>query len=538
VPPDVTAQRSPPSPRDRRLAGVRLVRTGFALVIAAAVAACGGDDTSAPGSAAGDALAYLPKDAGIVVLVSTDFGNEQWERFDRQIFRRFGQGSLENALEEAVEGEGNLSYEEDVKPLLGNDLVFGTLGEAGELVDDDGGDGGFVAALEVSDGDRAENALEKGGFQRTGEASGATLYRMNEDQVAAVEGDVVVGAEDEETLRRALEVRDGADHLTDDDLEEKLVDLPEDALVRAFGDLEDVGGIEELSEFKSLPWVAAVRSFAAAVSMPEDDAVHIDAALVTDPSGLDEGDLPLATGEEAPEVVLREDEISGGNRDQSRTTVFLLRALRAGYPDSRFVRAVAEVERELGIDFEEEILRQFNGPSASYVSTDGRVFAARSAVRDPEALRGVLPRIAPHLPALIEGLQGLQSEGMALLFLIAPDAPAAMPLRAVRVDPPATEDGFFRVSGLTGEGPSQLYFNVVGDVFVVASDEQRAREIAEADTVAVEGARGAGVIRVDLAELDRQETAFFFVPIGARELVASLEASVERLRARVRIVLE
>jgi hypothetical protein len=28
------------------------------------------------------------------------------------------------------------------------------------------------------------------------------------------------------------------------------------------------------------------------------------------------------------------------------------------------------------------------------------------------------------------------------------------------------------------------------------------------------------------------------VPIGARELVASVEASVERLRARVRIVLE
>jgi hypothetical protein len=236
--------------------------------------------------------------------------------------------------------------------------------------------------------------------------------------------------------------------------------------------------------------------------------------------------------------VLRKDEISGANRDQSRTTVFLLRALRAGYPDSRFVRAVAAVERELGIDFEQEILRQFNGPSASYVSSDGRVFAARSEVRDPEALRRVLPRIAPHLPALIEGLQGLQSEGMALLFLFAPDAPAAAPLRAVRVDPPASEDGFFRVSGLTGEGPSELYFNVVGDVFVVASDEQRAREIAEADTVAAEGAQGAGVLRVDLAELDREETAFFFVPIGARELVASLEASVDRLRARVRIVLE
>jgi hypothetical protein len=72
---------------------------------------------------------------------------------------------------------------------------------------------------------------------------------------------------------------------------------------------------------------------------------------------------------------------------------------------------------------------------------------------------------------------------------------------------------------------------------VVASDEERAREIAKADTVAVEGARGAGVIRVDLTELDREE-AMFFLPIGASELVASVEASVERLRARVRIALE
>ena len=512
---------------------MRCVTTALALLLAATAAACGGD-TAAP-SAAGDALGYLPKDAGLVVLAPTDFESEQWERFDRQIFRRFGQGSLENALEQAVEREG-LSYEEDVKPLLGNDLVFGTLGETGDLVGGDG-DRAFVTALEVTDADRARGTLEKAGFERLGEESGAVLYGNGDGEVAAVEGDVVVGAEDEETLRRALAIRDGGEALTAEDVEAKLVDLPDDALVRAFGDVEDLGGSEQLSKFRSVPWVAAIRSFGVVVSMPEDDALNVDAAVVTDPDGLEAEDLPLAVGDEAPEIVPREDEISGGNRDQSRTTVFLLRALRTAYPDSRFVRAVADIESELGIDFEQEILRQFNGPSASYVSSDGSIFAARSEVRDPEALRNVLPKIAPHLPALIEGLQGLQSEGMALLFLLAPDAPAAAPLERVRVDPPPTDDGFYRVSGLTGDGPSELYFNVVDDLFVVASDEQRAREIAGADTVAVDGARGAGVLRVDLTELDRAE-AGFLVPIGARELVASVEASLERLRVRVRIALE
>ena len=518
---------------------MRCAVTACAFLLAVAAAACGGDDTAAPGSAAGDALAYLPKDAGVVVLVSTDFEDEQWQRFDRQIFRTFGQGSLENTLEEAVEGEGSVSYEDDVKPLLGNDVVLGTLGEAGDLTGDDDGENGdgFVGALEVTDGDEAESALEKGGFERTGEESGAVLYRNDEGEVAAVEGDVVVVAQDRETLVHALTIRDDGEGLTEDDLDEKLVDLPEDVLVRAFGDLENLGGIEQLARFRNVPWVAAVRSFGLTVSLPEDDALNLDAAVVTDPDALEEEDLPLASGEAAPEVVTREDEISGANRDQSRTTVFLLRALRAGYPDSRFVRAVDKIEEELGIDFEREILRQFDGPSASYVSADGSVFAARSEIRDPDALRTVLPRIAPHLPALIEGLQGLQSEGMALLFLFAPDAPAAAPLQGVSVDPPATEDGFYRVSGLTGDGPSELYFNVVGDVFVVASDEQRAREIAAADTVAVEGARGAGVLRADLTELDRGQ-GFVFLPIVARELVASVEASVERLRVRVRVAFE
>jgi hypothetical protein len=519
---------------------MRRAATACALLLVAAAAGCGGDDTAAPGSAAGDALGYLPKDAGVVALVSTDFESEQWQRFDRHIFRAFGQGSLENTLEEGIEGEGNVSYEDDVKPLLGNDAVFGTLGEVGDLAGDDGGGengDGFVGALEVTDGDQAGSALEKTGFERTGEESGAVLYRNDEGEVVAVEGDVVVVAQDRETLVHALTIRDDGEGLTEDDLDEKLADLPEDVLIRAFGDIEDLGGIEELARFRSVPWVAAVRSFAVTVSLPEDDALNLDAAVVTDPDTLEEEDLPLATGEEAPEIVTREDEVSGANRNQSRTTVFLLRALRAGYPDSRFVRAVDKIEEELGIDFEQEILRQFDGPSASYVSADGSVFAARSEIRDPDALRTVLPRIAPHLPALTEGLQGLQSEGMALLFLLAPDAPAAAPLQGVSVEPPATEDGFYRVSGLTGEGPSELYFNVVGDVFVVASDEQRAREIAGADTVAVEGARGAGVIRVDLTELDRGQR-FVFFPIAARELVASVEASLERLRVRVRVALE
>ena len=295
--------------------------------------------------------------------------------------------------------------------------------------------------------------------------------------------------------------------------------------MRAFGTLDGLEAQEELRRFAGL--LEPLESWRAAVRFQGDD-LEVDIAVGLDDELVEADDLPVVTGEDSPEIVPRDTEISGGNRNQSQTTVFLLRAVQAAYPDSRFVRAVDALDEDLGISFEEEILRQFNGPSASYVSPDGRIFAARSEVRDPEALRRMLPRIAPHLPALAEGLQGLQSEGMALLFLFAPDAPAATPMTGVQVDPPATPDGLYRISGLTGDGPSGVHLGLVGDVFVVASDEQRAREIAEADTGPPKGAKGAGVLRADLAKLEPGPRRFLPFPLEGKELVASLEASTDR----------
>jgi hypothetical protein len=145
--------------------------------------------------------------------------------------------------------------------------------------------------------------------------------------------------------------------------------------------------------------------------------------------------------------------------------------------------------------------------------------------------------LAPRLPALIEGLQGLESEGLALLFLFAPDAPiAATRLAQVNVEEPADDDDFYHVSGLTGDGPSDLYFGVVDDNFVVASDEESARAIADEETIEADGAQGAGVLRADLAALaDEAEERFGFPADSFSELVGSLEASEERLRARLRV---
>ena len=292
----------------------------------------------------------------------------------------------------------------------------------------------------------------------------------------------------------------------------------------------------------TLPWFAALRTVGVTASFQEDELLVVDVALNTDAGDLDEDDLPLATGEESPEVASRDDVIVSANRDQSRTTVFLLRAARAAFPDSRFVQAVDDLEQELGIDFEDEILKQFNGPSASALEFDGQTFAARSEVRDPDRLREQLLVLAPRLPELVQGLEGLRSQGLAFLLLLAPDAVAStQPLDDVQVDLPDGPDDLYHVSGLTGDGPSDVYFGLVGDVFVIASEEERARAIAEEPTEPVDGAHGAAVVRFDLREGGRDLLERFGLGFDTEvvigEVVGSLEASTERLHATLRVEL-
>jgi Protein of unknown function (DUF3352) len=513
------------------------------LVMVAVVASGCGSSGDAGSRSAGDALAYLPADAATVLLVSTDVDGEQWEEVDEHILRRLlaEESDREVSLDEYAEktfSEIGLDWQDDVKPLLGNDIAIGISGDPLSF-DVSVGESALVAALDTR-GDDIDEVLEKADLRPQGEMSGATLYRYEDrdEPGVAVEDGVLVIADDQEGLREALARRDSADGLDEETVQEALADLPSDSPLRGFGTLEGLAEQEPFRRFADVGFLQVLETWAVAVRFQQEE-LKAEIAVRLDEERIEEEDLPVVTGEESPEIVPRDTEISGGNLNQSQTTAFLLRAVQAAYPNSRFVRAVDALDEDLDISFEEEILRQFNGPSASYVSPDGRTFAARSEVRDPEALRKLLPRIAPRLPALVEGLQGLQSEGMALLFLLAPDAPAAMPMQGVKVDPPETPDGLYRISGLTGNGPAELHLGLIGDVFVVASDEQRAREIAAADTEPAEGAQGAGVLRADFAKISRDLGNFLFLfPLEGKELVASLEASTGELRARVRIELD
>jgi hypothetical protein len=148
-------------------------------------------------------------------------------------------------------------------------------------------------------------------------------------------------------------------------------------------------------------------------------------------------------------------------------------------------------------------------------------------------MAALLKRLAPRLPRLVADLQALGSKGLSTLFLFAPDAPVAtrefsaggITLRTLR-------DGLYSIEGLGPPSPPRVVFGLLGGVFVVASDEAGAREMAAAPVTAPPvGLSGASVMRGELADLP--------VPLQLDDSVhgeatGSLDATPSRLLGRLR----
>jgi hypothetical protein len=299
---------------------------------------------------------------------------------------------------------------------------------------------------------------------------------------------------------------------------------------------------------RKVKWVNALGTGGLTVS-GSGGAVIVDAAANTDAGALRDVDLPFPPGAPATEVPVRPDTVDSGSANQSQTTTFLLDVLRAWRPAGRFAHDVATVERKRGIDFDKEVLRQFDGPSSSALAADGS-FGARSTVRDPKRMERTLREVAPDVPRLAQDLDPLRTEGLALLLLFAPDAPVGTSVLGnsqVTVERIAGERALYRMANLdrdpggsggqTGVGPDEIVFGLLGDAFVVASDEAQARAAAGQRTAPVPGTRGASVMhwRANGALRGLGERALGFDPGPRAEMTAGVQAGRGRLRATARL---
>jgi hypothetical protein len=496
------------------------VRRLLALVLVASsvLAACGSDDGGGESGTVAEAveeqLGYVDPESALVVALDMRYEGENWESLrgiaDRVLEETRGvvepesRGDVPEDAEAGlaeVLGSWNLNFEDDLRPHLTGHLVIGMV-----LEPDPGDPEEKTVLVYRSDQDDLREVVEKVlDNSRLRPVPGRDEVVVSEEGIAVVGDDTLVGADSREDALAAIERAEAGRGFAPEllDAAEQGAGIPDPLLLttatpdigRAFFDGEDVERARA-----EVPYLSAVERIDFALDVSED-GVAARGQVVTTAAQLTEEQLPLGPAGEV-ELPVAQDAIAGGSLDQSRITTFAASLARSLFADSDFVAAVEETERELGIRFEDEVLRQFDCPSVSVFEPEGAAalgtagrFSARSCVRDPERMRELLPELAPRLPRILRALRGLSGEGLMGLLMLAPDAPLSPGFMLLQVGvQPLGEGGpdeqLYEVSGLresdTGEevfaGPDRVVFGMIGDDFVVGSDRQAAREAATLET--------------------------------------------------------
>ncbi len=483
------------------------------------VPACGDDgDAASPLDAA---LGYLPADAPFALAIETDLESGQYEAVSSILDRFPFGGQVREGLKAEIEEGGEVDFDADVRPLLGNELVVGAPDTEALAEDSES----FLAALQVADADKARELLDAAPeLAPAGEASGASIWEEESGTAIALEEDVLVTDDTREGLEQALARRDGADRLTEETFEQPLADLPEDALVRIYADMEQiVGSSPEAERAREVPWVAALRKLGGTGSA-NGEGLFLDFALQTDPAGLTDEDLPIASGAEPASVVGREGQIAVGVRDAGQIERFIEAVAGVADPGKlgQLDTAKKQIGRRLGIDIQRDLVDQLSGETTISAGLD-KSFGLRIELADPESAERTLERLAQKAPAIGK----------------------AFDLEEPAITRPGKERDFYGLATTRGD---RAVFGVVDDVFVLAQDPAQAGELAAADPGTVPGASGSVVMQADAEaiateiasrELEGVEglgAGLFTGPLG--QLTGSLEAETDGLRGRVQLEIE
>ncbi len=471
-----------------------------------AFAGCGGDDEEAS-SSLDEALGYLSEDAGFAFVASTD--PDDYDSF-RELVEKFPfAGRAEDLLKRGLE-RGSVDFDEQIRPLLGNEVVIGTDDNATFL--DSSRDTPFVLAIETQDAGKLEDLAEEGG-ERTGESEGYDLYESEDETFLAIKDEVLVLSNNEDTLENALNQRGEDDRLTEDDVEPAFEELPDDAPVRAYANVAALlAASPDAEKALKVKWVDHLETLGLSIDA-DDEAIALDWSVRTDSEGLSDDDLPIATGSEAPQLLERDEgsaEVLLGLRDPAQVIDFALATAKvvdpAGYAE--FQSGKQSVGRRLGIDVDDDVLAQLTGDVAAAITIDGE-FGVRAELEDADAFERTLAKVMDGLPEFSDD---------------------------VTVTKPKQGDRFY---GVASEDGDSFAVGVAEDALVVANNATLASEVATRGLVDAEGQEGAFVVAADAEQLANAAIArfsgglqglggtLFTGPLG--DLLQSVSASTEGL---------
>lgn len=234
-----------------------VLATGALAGAALAVAGCGG--SAETGSSAGDVASFVPAGSPFYLEVTTDFEGPQWSQIDQLATLFPAYPEFRKMLDDELKG-GDVNFETDVKPLLGDRAALGILnvpdatGIEGSLTSTSpsaaagaaagaANDTEVVGVVDVADGkdDAMTALLVKSGATKAGEHDGVAYYtESGDDTVAAVTDGALVVANSTGQLFQALDAHDAGGDKTlagQSRFTDALAKLPADVFGQAYIDV-------------------------------------------------------------------------------------------------------------------------------------------------------------------------------------------------------------------------------------------------------------------------------------------------------------
>jgi hypothetical protein len=450
----------------------RPLAIGLCLASIAVAAGCGSSSSSDSGKSPLDnALGYLPKSAPLVIAIDTNPDGSQWKSLSANVKKFPFSGQVTNSLKSSISKSG-LDYDTDIKPLLGNDFVLGFPTVQGV----EASNSQFVGALQVNDKGKLDSLLKNDKHvTKDGSSNGATLYRSNDDATeAAVDDNVFLVATNKQQLVDALEQRGRDDRLTEDEFNSSTSGTPSDALVRSYTNVQELLNSSPTSQTAlKVKWVAALRTVATSVSS-QNDGLSVDYNAKTDPSGLTDADLPIASGDASPPVSSSAGEIGVGIRGLDQTERFAESVASVVSPASyqNFVKAKKKLSSRLGFDFDKDLVAQLSGNAAISFDIQGH-YAVRVDPEDPAALAKTLDKFERVAPQFAQGA-GLRGAKLT------------------------RSHGLYKLTGRNGR---TVYYGMIGKVFAAANNLQSLAKIVSSQPQPVQGAKGAVALQADIGKI-------------------------------------
>ena len=327
----------------------------------------------------------------------------------------------------------------------------------------------FIAAIQVKDKEKLTDAIEREKPKELGEKDGAKLYQ-NDDSFAAVDDDVLVVANSRRELEAGLERRGSDDRFSEDDFDKGTEGLPENA-VRAHV-LRPPAADRRRPRHRGRPQ-GQVGERAAHLRAERGRGLGsrgLDFTMRTDSGDLTDADLPLAAGDQSPEVVDRPGQIGLGLRGLDQVVKFGESAAQAVDPAQfgSYETAKRTIERQLNLDLQKDVVDQLGGDISA-----GRLALGR--LGGPGG-RGQGPRRS-------SSARWPRSAGCC------------------RGSPAARPSARAATSTASGLPNGNIAYGMVGDKFVLSDSVANARAAASAPTADVAGAVGAFAMKADAGQL-------------------------------------